>query len=309
EKQTDDEVYAPGLDIESSLKQLAERRTDIFGVEETAIGKKIGEEEIQKPEEKVTWDGHSGSMARTQQAAQANITLQEQIEAIHKAKGLVPEDDSKEKIGPSKPNEMPQQPPPPPPSSAPNMPTNAPPIASVPRPPSMPPPVRTTVVSAVPVMPRPPMTSVVRLPPGSVIATPMPPIIHAPRINVVPMPPTAPPIMAPRPPPMIVPTGYRQGPVSAPAFVPAPPVAPVSAPAPMPPVHPPPPMEDEPASKKLKSEDSLMPEEEFLRRNKGPVTVKVQVPNMQDKTEWKLSGQVLVFTLPLSDQVGTPSLP
>lgn len=42
-------------------------------------------------------------MARTQQAAQANITLQEQIEAIHKAKGLVQEDESKEKIGPSKP--------------------------------------------------------------------------------------------------------------------------------------------------------------------------------------------------------------
>uniref|UniRef100_A0A803Y8T9 Splicing factor 3a subunit 1 n=1 Tax=Meleagris gallopavo TaxID=9103 RepID=A0A803Y8T9_MELGA len=289
EKQSDDEVYAPGLDIESSLKQLAERRTDIFGVEETAIGKKIGEEEIQKPEEKVTWDGHSGSMARTQQAAQANITLQEQIEAIHKAKGLVPEDDSKEKIGPSKPNEMPQ---PPPPSSASNPPPSAQPITSVPRPPTMPPPVRAAVVSAVPVMPRPPMTSVVRLPPGSVIATPMPPIIHTPRINVVPMPPSAPPIMSPRPPPMIVPT----------AFVPAPPVAPVPSPAPMPPVHPPPPMEDEPVSKKLKSEDSLIPEEEFLRRNKGPVTVKVQVPNMQDKTEWKLNGQVLVFTLPLSDQ-------
>lgn len=55
ERQTEDEVYAPGLDIESSLKQLAERRTDIFGVEETAIGKKIGEEEIQKPEEKVSF--------------------------------------------------------------------------------------------------------------------------------------------------------------------------------------------------------------------------------------------------------------
>lgn len=54
ERQIEDEVYAPGLDIESSLKQLAERRTDIFGVEETAIGKKIGEEEIQKPEEKVS---------------------------------------------------------------------------------------------------------------------------------------------------------------------------------------------------------------------------------------------------------------
>ena len=35
----------------------------------------------------------------------------------------------------------------------------------------------------------------------------------------------------------------------------------------------------------------------------GPVAVKVQVPNMQDKTEWKLSGQVLNFTVPLTDQV------
>ncbi|XP_006010684.1 splicing factor 3A subunit 1 [Latimeria chalumnae] len=292
EKQSEDEVYAPGLDIESSLKQLAERRTDIFGVEETAIGKKIGEEEIQKPEEKVTWDGHSGSMARTQQAAQANITLQEQIEAIHKAKGLVPEDDSKEKIGPSKPVDMPQ--PPPPPSSAPNLPNSAPPINTIPRPPSMPPPppVRTTVVSAVPVIPRPPMAPVVRLTPGPILTAPMPPVMHAPRINVVQVPPNAS-VMAPRPPPMLVPT----------AFVPAPPVAPVPTSAPMPPSHPPPPMEDEPSSKKMKTEDSLMPEEEFLRRNKGPVTVKVQVPNMQDKTEWKLNGQVLAFTLPLTDQV------
>ncbi|XP_041084244.1 splicing factor 3A subunit 1-like [Polyodon spathula] len=287
ERQIEDEVYAPGLDIESSLKQLAERRTDIFGVEETAIGKKIGEEEIQKPEEKVTWDGHSGSMARTQQAAQANITLQEQIEAIHKAKGLVPEDDSKEKIGPSKPTDKPQ---PPMTSSAPNMPSSAPP-ASVPRPPLIPPPVRTTLVSTLPVMQRP---SMVRLGPGQVLAS-MPPMIHAPRINVVPMSPSGH-LMAPRPPPMVVPA----------AFVPAPPVPqpPSSAPAPMPPARPPPPPhEDEPASKKMKSEDNLIPEEEFLHRNKAPVTVKVQVPNMQDKTEWKLNGQLLTFTLPLTDQV------
>ncbi|MGH0139740.1 UNVERIFIED_CONTAM: hypothetical protein FKN15_028633 [Acipenser sinensis] len=286
ERQIEDEVYAPGLDIESSLKQLAERRTDIFGVEETAIGKKIGEEEIQKPEEKVTWDGHSGSMARTQQAAQANITLQEQIEAIHKAKGLVPEDDSKEKIGPSKPTDKPQ---PPMSSSAPSMPSSAPP-ASVPPPPLIPPPVRTTLVSTLPVMQRP---SMVRLGPGQVLAS-MPPMIHAPRINVVPMSPSGH-LMAPRPPPMVVPA----------AFVPAPPVPqpPSSAPAPMPPARPPPPHDDEPASKKMKSEDNLIPEEEFLRRNKAPVTVKVQVPNMQDKTEWKLNGQLLTFTLPLTDQV------
>ncbi len=43
-------VFAPGRSIESNLKQLAERRTDIFGVgeeaaQEAAIGKKMGEEE------------------------------------------------------------------------------------------------------------------------------------------------------------------------------------------------------------------------------------------------------------------------
>lgn len=39
-----------GSAIEDSLKELAERRTDIFGVgdEETVIGKKIGEEDTKK---------------------------------------------------------------------------------------------------------------------------------------------------------------------------------------------------------------------------------------------------------------------
>lgn len=43
EKKEQEDVYAPGVSIESSLKQLAERRTDIFGsgVEETQIGKKV----------------------------------------------------------------------------------------------------------------------------------------------------------------------------------------------------------------------------------------------------------------------------
>lgn len=42
EKQEQEEVIAAGSDIDISLRQLAERRTDIFGVgtEETQIGKK-----------------------------------------------------------------------------------------------------------------------------------------------------------------------------------------------------------------------------------------------------------------------------
>ena len=46
-------VFAPGQSIESNLKNLAERRTDIFGVgdeaaSEAMIGQKMGEEEVRK---------------------------------------------------------------------------------------------------------------------------------------------------------------------------------------------------------------------------------------------------------------------
>lgn len=72
--------YIVGAAIEASLKQLAERRTDIFGVgdEETAIGKKIGEEDTRK-DDKVTWDGHTSSVEAATRAARANITLEDQV--------------------------------------------------------------------------------------------------------------------------------------------------------------------------------------------------------------------------------------
>ena len=43
EKREQEEVYAPGSAIDSSLKNMAQRRTDIFGsgAEETQIGKKV----------------------------------------------------------------------------------------------------------------------------------------------------------------------------------------------------------------------------------------------------------------------------
>lgn len=100
EKVAQENVYAPGSAIDASLKQLAERRTDIFGVgdEEAAIGKKLGEEEPRK-DERVTWDGHTSSVEAATRAAARNITLEDQIHQIHKVKGLIP-DEEKEKIGP-----------------------------------------------------------------------------------------------------------------------------------------------------------------------------------------------------------------
>lgn len=85
DKMNQETVYAQGSAIDASLKLLAERRTDIFGIgdEETAIGKKIGEEDTRK-DEKVTWDGHTSSVEAATRAARANITLEEQIHQIHK---------------------------------------------------------------------------------------------------------------------------------------------------------------------------------------------------------------------------------
>lgn len=81
-------VYAPGSSIDSNLKLLAERRTDIFNVggelEETDIGKKIGESEERKPQ-KVIWDGHTASMERVTQKARENISIDDQIASIHKS--------------------------------------------------------------------------------------------------------------------------------------------------------------------------------------------------------------------------------
>ncbi|KAK9503942.1 hypothetical protein O3M35_010395 [Rhynocoris fuscipes] len=280
-------VYAGGSAIEASLKQLAERRTDIFGVgdEETAIGKKIGEED-KKKDDKVTWDGHTSSVEAATRAARANITIEEQIHQIHKVKGLLP-DEEKEKIGP-KPVARP--------SGGGNTTQQAPPV-----PPAQPPPLPP---------PKPPA------PPLPPVAAPLPP----PPGIMAPPPPQPPIMMVPAPirPPLMVPPGAFPVVAASPS-----PFMPPPGTAPLPPQPPQPPAassvsnllkhvanaaeaaEEEPVPKKQKTEDALIPEAQFLAQNKGPVTFKVLVPMMADKPEWKLNGQALTFTLPYSDVIST----
>ncbi|XP_042894743.1 splicing factor 3A subunit 1 [Parasteatoda tepidariorum] len=321
EKMTQEEVYAHGTSIESSLKQFAERRTDIFGsgVEETAIGKKIGEEEKKRPE-KVTWDGHTASMEAATRAARANITIEEQIQQIHKIKGLLP-DEEKERIGPSKPQDStlgpsavssaslvkiitipPQNTTAATTSSTPST-SNVTTTTTTPKP--QPPPMPPSTATATVMPPLPPMPSI-PMPPVSAILPPRPMIPPPQGLILTPIPPPGPPpphlLAIPRPPmpPVIGPPGTP--------FVPS-----------MQIVAPPPPIatqpliggsssatptsEDEPPQKKQKTEESLLSEEEFLKKNKGPVTFRVQVPMVAEKPEWKLNGQVLAFTLPLTDMV------
>lgn len=296
EKMQQDEVFAPGSAIESSLKQFAERRTDIFGFgdEETAIGKKIGEED-RRPQEKVTWDGHTASMEAATRAARANITIEEQIQQIHKIKGLLP-DEEKERIGPAKPQHGSQiMPPLPPTSLPPPPPVSAAPPVSAPRPPPPPP--------KQPPPPAPPKSTPqpTLLPPAALRPQLAPVMTHQP-VPTPPRPMLATPqgiLMAPHlraPPGMLA---MAQGGPPPMAFaMPPPPMAP------LPPELPPSlPVDDEPPSKKSKTEENLIPEAEFLAKNKGPVMVRVQVPGAQDKPEWKLHGQTLTLTLPLTDTV------
>lgn len=266
DKMNQDTVYAHGTAIEASLKLLAERRTDIFGVgdEETAIGKKIGEEETRK-DEKVTWDGHTSSVEAATRAARANITLEEQIHQIHKVKGLLP-DEEKEKIGPKN-------------VQGTKLKVSQAPVIK--QPPGPPQPQKTVIAQTAPPQP-------ITLSVQQSILTPQPPIMM---MSGPPMPPMRPPLMMPAPP-------------MASFVTPIPP--PMAPTVPIPVKHPNDgPAEDEPSSKKLRNEDSLIPEEIFVARNPGPVSIKVALPVMPEKPEWKLNGQVLSYTLSLTESVGS----
>ncbi|CAK1543814.1 unnamed protein product [Leptosia nina] len=238
-----DEALAPGAAIEESLKHLAERRTDIFGVgdEETAIGKKIGEEE-KKRDERVTWDGHTSSVEAATRAARAHITLEDQIQQIHKVKGLLP-DEEKEKIGPK-----------PVPQSS-RMARPAPPPAP-PRPPAVPAPA-----------------------PPQVILQPIPPLM------VIPPMPRAP----------LIPT-----PVGAPfGYVPNVPVGNVNVGLGTVPL----PEDDEPASKRARTEDVLEAESSWLAKHPGNVTIQVSLPQAPERSEWRLDGRLLSFGVSLASSV------
>merc|ERR1719330_6959 len=63
--------------------------------------------------------------------------------------------------------------------------------------------------------------------------------------------------------------------------------------------------QDEPPTKRQRTEDNLIPEGEFMARNLSPVSFKVTVPVMEDKAEWSCSGQTLTLSLHLHDTVAS----
>ncbi|KAG7092258.1 hypothetical protein E1B28_008622 [Marasmius oreades] len=84
-----------GANVVSSLKNLARTRVDIFGAEADEERRKKEEEEERerrKEREKVVWDGHTASKANTLDKFSTNVNFDEQIAAIHRAKGLGPQE-------------------------------------------------------------------------------------------------------------------------------------------------------------------------------------------------------------------------
>ncbi|THH14717.1 hypothetical protein EW146_g5648 [Bondarzewia mesenterica] len=84
-----------GANVVSSLKNLARTRVDIFGAEADEERRKREEEEEKerrKEREKVVWDGHTASKANTLDKYSTNVNFDEQIAAIHRAKGLGPQE-------------------------------------------------------------------------------------------------------------------------------------------------------------------------------------------------------------------------
>ena len=74
-----------------SLKNLAWTRVDIFGAEaDEERRKKEGEEERVRcrEREKAVWGGHTAAKADTLDNRSTNVNFDEQIAAIHRAKGL-----------------------------------------------------------------------------------------------------------------------------------------------------------------------------------------------------------------------------
>ena len=64
-------------------------------------------------------------------------------------------------------------------------------------------------------------------------------------------------------------------------------------------------MEDQPLSKRLKTEETLISETDYLAQHasKGPVSFNVQIPNVPEKPEWNLNGQLIPFSMPLTETV------
>ncbi|KAI0303410.1 Pre-mRNA splicing factor PRP21 like protein-domain-containing protein [Multifurca ochricompacta] len=267
-----------GANVVSSLKNLARTRVDIFGTETDEERRKREEEEERerrKEREKVVWDGHTATKAGTLDKYSTNVNFDEQIAAIHRAKGLGPQEANAigPGIGPA------AAPPPLAAAAPPALPIPAKPVDVVTKDPSY---TAATISSG----PQPP----------SMYPTPAPPVmlppLHYQGLDSVQ------PFGYQPPPPGRVPPFTA---TAAPAPTPAP--APAPSPSAAGTVRPADQMEgdgdDTPPSKRQRVAKlpggQYYPEQDWINMHPHPISLQVQLPLDTSKPEWKLDGTIVTI--------------
>jgi splicing factor 3A subunit 1 len=266
-------ALANAEEIAANLGAFAQKRKDFFGDKNKEVQKEE-EAKWKATAEKVIWDGHSDSVARTTNAAIASNLYDSQG---HK-KQYVPPPPSDISIGPL--------------------------VASrgVPPLPPLPPPIimSTTSLLPVPIVPSIPLVKPIA-PPLPPLASPISSALSA---SVPPPPPAAhsssniATSLLPPPPPL-------PGNSIAPLAFPSVPTMPPLPPMPIPPVAA---SDDEPATKRHKTADDeiqLMLEEQFAQQFPSNILIHIKLPLEANKADGQLNGQTLKISVAIRDSISS----
>lgn len=292
-------VMPGGTDVSASIRAIAAHRPDIFGENIGEAEKRRQAEELAKSKarEKNVWDGHAASKETITMRYQQTANYDDQIAALHRAKGLLPTEESN--IGPTmpEPSEMPE-----------------PEVAAPPAP------VQTSTTlstgASISAAPQPPQATLEQTTPSSFTPAGISPAFapEAAGSGGSPMP--APPLPAglPQRPPVPAPGEALPGnsaaglapPASAPAPTGAADAQAASGVSPNGTRPAPDEAEDEPSAKRARREEGhIVPEEEWLAQHPDPVKITIQLPDYPAKPAWGCKGQAVELELPLTLLIGT----
>ncbi|GAA5963005.1 hypothetical protein JCM8115_002583 [Rhodotorula mucilaginosa] len=285
-------VMPGGTDVSASIRAIAAHRPDIFGenIGEAEKQRQAAELAKSRAREKNVWDGHAASKETTTMRYQQTANYDDQIAALHRAKGLLPTEESN--IGPTmpEPSEMPE------------------PVVEAPAP------AMTTLTTgaSISAAPQPPQITLERTASSNFTSVGPPPGFAPQDVPASGSPMPAPPLPAGLPqrpsvstPGEGLPTDNAAG-LAPPAPVPTAADAQQSGASPNGTRPAPDEAEDEPSAKRARRDEGhIVPEEEWLAKHPDPVKITVQLPDYPAKPAWGCKGQAVELEVPLTLLIGT----
>jgi len=262
-KKDEEDYYAPNVQVAEALRKLAPKRTDIFGIDETGVGKEVGEQK--KLQQEIGWDGHAKTVESAKSLRDAEDAKEMQRRREQYNKGILPDDLKDKTMG---------QP-------------------GVQKQPAMPTPGMATAPRMIPVIrqvvPQPIVPINMHQPQGAPMGIRMGGMIPGMQMGMRPAMPGQGMITTP-----MAATGMQMG---------QRPMMPGQISATMPGLRPPMGGNVDmgmggPPAKKMKPEEQLIPEQTFMRQNPPTVTFQVSAPKVE-KDDWKCKGQLITVSMPL----------